>query len=451
MTLLERYTEELYSYYNNFNGPKDTMIIYGGPSYLELYEVMDNDKRKKSKDKIVNIEHKRAEQLKGPVINFNTFIKDKSLKINDKTGFFKVEYKDGNYITLVKWIDGNGQTLKIETLILGTQENILRFFHKKKTLQTKQDKPKKGFYRITTNMQGVLSYEKVDKVPTTPVIHPAIGDLHQELDFYFNNVERFLKYDRPGVRKSLIIGEPGTGKTSAAMKIAALFQETANVSIATDIPSVAKHMNLAAKNKVKTITILEDAEIAFEATQGADLLNFLDGIDQPRNTAGSYVIMITNHPERIEERIVKRPGRIDKIIDFGALHDEYALKVAEFYFGGLLFEEMNFINGEFNPKSPKVIKKEAPILEELFNIVDGMTGAQIKNLAETAIAESISKNVDITVELVAEIKSDLLNLLNNLNTLAKSDTIDKRNTVGFGKKKNKIRLKGVDVDTKYYI
>jgi SpoVK/Ycf46/Vps4 family AAA+-type ATPase len=60
----------------------------------------------------------------------------------------------------------------------------------------------------------------------------------------------------------------------------------------------------------------------------ATLLNVLDGV---RETPGRIIILSTNHPERLDEALL-RPGRFDLLIHFKK-HDRSILKqhVAEFY------------------------------------------------------------------------------------------------------------------------
>ena len=60
----------------------------------------------------------------------------------------------------------------------------------------------------------------------------------------------------------------------------------------------------------------------------ATLLNVLDGV---RETPGRIIILSTNHPERLDDALL-RPGRFDLVIHFKK-HDRTILKqhVAEFY------------------------------------------------------------------------------------------------------------------------
>lgn len=76
---------------------------------------------------------------------------------------------------------------------------------------------------------------------------------------------------------------------------------------------MAMHIQECSRINRRTIVVFEDCEATLSSRNNSAILNFLDGIDRPNIENGAVVMMTTNHPERIEARISKRPGRIDKI------------------------------------------------------------------------------------------------------------------------------------------
>ena len=52
------------------------------------------------------------------------------------------------------------------------------------------------------------------------------------------------------------------------------------------------------------------------------MLNVLDGSETPLNPQGTLLIATTNHPEQIDNRVMKRPGRLDRIFIIPELNDK---------------------------------------------------------------------------------------------------------------------------------
>jgi SpoVK/Ycf46/Vps4 family AAA+-type ATPase len=236
--------------------------------------------------------------------------------------------------------------------------------------------PSKGVFTATFNKEvGVNIYKDIsEELRGTDVIHPKVTDVKKDLKFFFDNINVFTDYNLPGQRKVLIAGEPGTGKSSLAMSIAEDYKNTHCIVFTTDMQSLYTHTSNAAEMGIPTICILEDCENELSNTH-ASVLNFLNGVGQPTNSAGSYVLFTTNHPNSIEGRIKKRPGRIDKIFIINAIGGKFADDVAQLYLSRFLDKDYNYdlIKGSF----------------------EGFTGAQIKSLATASL--------QLSLEVVAEL------------------------------------------------
>jgi SpoVK/Ycf46/Vps4 family AAA+-type ATPase len=238
--------------------------------------------------------------------------------------------------------------------------------------------PKKGVYTANYNNDtGVNVYKDISgELRGTDVIHPKVGVIKKDLKFFFNNIDVFTDHNLPGQRKILIAGEPGTGKSSLAMSIAKDYMNTHSVVFVTDIQSLYVHTKDAAELKIPTICILEDCENELTKTH-ASVLNFLNGVGQPTNPSGAYVLFTTNHPNHIEGRIKKRPGRIDRIFTINAVGGKYADDVAKLYLSRFLQDDYDF--------------------EPIAGVFEGFTGAQIKSLATATL--------QLALEIVAEMNS----------------------------------------------
>jgi GTPase SAR1 family protein len=344
-------------------------------------------------------------------------LKTKELFLGDRMGTYRIDFSDGTFMYFSKWMIGEGKTKCLDGIYIATKETWLKFFGILSEEKTRITKPKKGIYRIRVGAGGELEYEKVKELKETPVIHPSTSTLRDDMDFFYDNVPMFTKFNQPGTRKVMLIGPPGTGKSSISMRLASSLSKEKCVVFSTDLSAVAYHLDRCAKYKMSTFVILEDAESTLRDANSS-LLNFLDGIDQPINKSGAYIVMTTNHPDRIEPRILKRPGRVDKIIHFGALKGMDALLCADIYFEDILFEE------GMDQKEKDVIREK--LLPVVHNAGKGMTGAEIKQLAESTVAYAVQNREDkITVEIVDIVKEKLSRDLKTVYELAEEEGLGK--------------------------
>jgi len=399
-------------------------------SLTELRQSMNHAKKYRMKNfHIAEIESIPSKSIIGYSFGIELIKRKKDMvRVSDQTGMFKIKFSDGSILMYAKWISGGGKNKDVEGLFAAEQIVWYKFIKLMSRERKRVSKPTVGIHRVVADHQGNVSYSELE-LSSFPVVHQKTKVLLDDIEYYFANTKDFMRFNRPGARKAILIGEPGTGKSSLCNKISFKYKNDTSVAFTTDMKSVKHHLNACAKHKLRTIIFLEDAENALGGGNSENL-NFLDGMDQPRNTAGSYIIMTTNKPERIEKRITKRPGRIDKIIKFGAVEGVYALKVAELYFD------------EIMDKGFKIKTASKADKQSMHNIVNGMTGAQIKNLAETTASHVASnpKIKKITFELIEKIKKEILETLKELDNLADMESLNgKEKSVGFGNN-NKFQL-----------
>jgi hypothetical protein len=142
---------------------------------------------------------------------------------------------------------------------------------------------------------------------------------------FFDRREWFRSKRLPFRRGYLLHGPPGNGKTSA---IRAMLSYPGVTGYAIDL--MAKYIDdqdlrtffkKAAANP-PAIVLFEDIDRFFsrrpeeEGSQVSmqQLLNSLDGIDM---MDGVIVVAMANNPESLDTAILRRPGRFDRVIEFG--------------------------------------------------------------------------------------------------------------------------------------
>lgn len=408
------------------------IVDYVHVEYTDSYDfsvfnhlILDFRKRRITKSlHIVNLEKIKSEKIATFIFGIALDDKNKGkIKYTDKTGVFKVNFSDGSFLYYAKWIVGSGKNRTVEGLFAAEEKVWVQLLTLMNREGKKKSKPKNGVYRIYSHNSiggGELIYEKQKDLQKTPIVHPVVERLAKDMDYYFKNVEVFTRYGMAGVRKALLVGPPGTGKSSLCIRISERHAKQKCVVFSTSIADVAKHLYKCSKYKVSTIVILEDAESTL-SNSGSSVLNFLDGIDQPKNMEGAYIIMTTNYPERIESRIKKRKGRIDVVFPFGGLKGAYALECAEIYFKDIFFTD----------KNKKGTKQGDKDRKDLTPIVDGMTGADIKELAQASMIFAVSSEREVDIPLIKEVKDAMKDDLTEIDKYAKEVGFAEEDALGF--------------------
>lgn len=304
-------------------------------------------------------------------------------------------------------------------LVLGTPESLKRWVKIQARRGREEAELKPGTFRANAR-DGRLQLEELEDLTRIDPIHPKREDLFEQIEYFFNHSEQFTRMGQKGTQKILLAGPPGTGKTTLAQKVARTYEDDMAVAFCTDVSAMSKVQAKAAHTDQPAIIVVEDAEQAFNVDPTApnpgggatsDILQFLDGVDLPQNENGCMILMTSNHPQEIEDRILKRPGRIDYIMRVGFLEGEDAARCANLY-----LPDDHDLN-----------------IQSLAALFDRCSGDEIRQICDAAIQLAVRDETDITMEVLEEARTQLEDRLNTAEEMADQSSAlnGAKETVGF--------------------
>lgn len=267
---------------------------------------------------------------------------------------------------------------------------------------------------------GTNSYFK-PTVEWDEVILPAAikEDVRSDMEAFFSDgVPIYQELNLAPFRKLLLVGPPGTGKTMlcAAMAKLALKKKRVVVYVSgADDDGASFHkihhaLNVVANAGYPVLLIVEEIDVYLRKDDKARILNVLDGLESPNNPRGALLLATTNYPEVIDERISKRPGRMDRIVVIPPIQDEeLAHSMLKHYMG------------------PQWQDEHADVVPGLV----GQTGAFVREIALHARMLA-AHNRERTVEL-STLKQSVASLTSQINT---GDNLMPRRSMGFGSRGN---------------
>jgi hypothetical protein len=169
----------------------------------------------------------------------------------------------------------------------------------------------------------------VPTVDWSEIVLPAglkesiLGDVR---GFYDKGAEVYRRLNLKPFRKLLLAGVPGTGKTMLCNALAkwgldrqyrviyvSSAQRRQGDETGSTFEKVQEAMYVAASAGCPAMIILEELDAYLNDREKALILNVLDGSESAISEHGTLLISTTNYPEAIDERVLKRPGRLDRI------------------------------------------------------------------------------------------------------------------------------------------
>lgn len=161
---------------------------------------------------------------------------------------------------------------------------------------------------------------EIGKVTWNDIVLPPetmIG-LRDAIEGFRDSRGSFESLGFPWRRGILLIGPPGTGKTMVCKAAASALPEFPFLYVR-DLKQrrekdAITEIFARARKLAPCILVFEDLDGFVHESNRSIFLNELDGF---RNNEGLLIIASSNHPGNIDEALLKRPSRFDRVVHFG--------------------------------------------------------------------------------------------------------------------------------------
>jgi hypothetical protein len=312
-----------------------------------------------------------------------------------------VTYVAGHPVFIITWGNGKiGGEMAIASQ--STFDKLFKALREKSEFRTEM--PETGVWEATMAQGRVVFVKKAFDAESSArfAAHPMYKPLEEDAGAFFGNIEWHTRNNQPGMRKVLLTGPPGTGKTSIGFALAAANKDGCAVLYVRDDEDLVAAAEVAASKGRRTIIMAEEVDMLRSPSGRA--LNWLDGSETPRNPAGTYVVTTTNYPKKIDPRILKRPGRIDRVFAVNALRPVFASAVAASFLG------------------------EAGVgldTRELGRVLDRTTPAEIREIVNLSL-RTMAIGESMTVAHIAETRASLKRALSAAGNQEEDDDPDAR-------------------------
>ena len=236
-----------------------------------------------------------------------------------------------------------------------------------------------------------------DSVLLDPSLNEMVRD---DYETFWDSEAWFHSRNLPYKRGFLLYGPPGNGKTTAARIMACHPQVSAfSIELKEQLPNEAlSDLFQAAEDRAPALIILEDLDRTFGSLAEAKrteitvshLLNCLDGIGV---TNGIVVVATANDPATLDQAILRRPGRFDRLVPFlpppTELRRQYLQRLTD---------------GTLDERSALQVAREA----------DGLSFAQLQEAYILAGQRAFRRSAGIGAEELTEAVRTIRNEVNGL-------------------------------------
>jgi len=256
-------------------------------------------------------------------------------------------------------------------------------------------------------------------------------DIFDDIKAFFDEgIGIYRKLKLAPFRKLLLAGVPGTGKTMlcAALAKHALNERRIVVYVSgadrdgATFEKIQRAFQAVASARYPTLLIVEEIDAYLRGDDKARILNVLDGIESPNNPKGTLMLATTNYPDAIDDRIFKRPGRLDRIFVIPTITEE---NLAEKMIRHYMSEQWQEDHIEVVPKlldQPGAFVREVALHARMLAAHDRKTDVSLEMLQKSV--DSLLKQMRIDGDFLAQRRPMGLNSSHSRGTNKRFGVLD---------------------------
>jgi AAA+ superfamily predicted ATPase len=206
-----------------------------------------------------------------------------------------------------------------DVLVVGQDTDVISRFAR--ALDDYAQHPIKRCLRYASGWENAPELdEEIGKVTWDDVVfkEDLLLGVREAVESFFAHKAAMQSFGFAWKRGILLVGPPGTGKTMVCKAAAASLTELPFLYVR-DLRERASKDSIRAifqraRKLSPCILVMEDLDSLINDQNRAVFLNEMDGF---QSNDGILVIASSNHPEKIDEALLKRPSRFDRVFHIG--------------------------------------------------------------------------------------------------------------------------------------